>query len=172
MTAHARTFAIAAGAAALLGGVAGCAGSLPADQVGSTIVAQLGEQGVTVDGARVTCPDDVPIDAGRTVVCGFTADGQPVDAVARLSSVDGPTVNLDVSTAARPVPRARLEDEVTRRLARGGVRADRTTCDGDLPPRVGRTQACTSSSSGRDVALTTTVTAVRGGLVRFAIGNG
>jgi hypothetical protein len=172
MTAHARTSALATFAAALLACVAGCAGSLPADQASSTIVTQLREQGVTVDGSRVSCPDDVPVDAGRTVVCGFTAHGQPVDAVARVSSVDGPTVNLDVSTAARPVPRARLEDEVTRRLARGGVRAERTLCDCDLAPRVGRAQACTASSGGRDVALTTTVTAVRGGLVSFAIGNG
>lgn len=169
---HARTIARTAGAGALLLGVAGCAGSLPADQVGSTIVAQLRGQGVTVDGARVSCPQEVPVEVGRTVVCGFTAGGQPVDAVARVSSVDGPTVNLDVSTAARPVPRTVLESAVARQLGRGGVRADRTSCDGDLPPRVGRTQTCTASGRGGTVPLTTTVTAVRGGLVSFSIGSG
>lgn len=172
MTTHVRAFARAAGTAVLLLGLAGCAGSLPADQVGSTIVTQLVAQGVTVDGGQVSCPHDLPVEVGRIVRCGFTAGGQPVDALARVSSVDGPRVNFDVSTAARPVPKVVLENAVTRQLGRGGVPAARTTCDGDLPPRVGRTQTCRSSGGGRDVPLTTTVTAVRGGLVSFAIGNG
>ncbi|MDQ4119191.1 MAG: DUF4333 domain-containing protein [Actinomycetota bacterium] len=169
--AHVRTLALAAGTGALLLGVAGCAGSLPADEIGSTIVTQLKGQGVTVDGDRVSCPGDVPVDVGRTVVCGFTAGGQPVDAVARVSSVEGPTVNVDVSTAARPVPKAVLETAVTRQLGHGGVPAERTSCDGDLPPRVGRTQTCTASGGGGTLPLTTTVTAVRGGLVSFSIGK-
>ena len=166
-----RTLALAAGTGVLLLAVAGCAASLPAGEVGSTIVTQLKGQGVTVDGDRVSCPDEVPVEVGRTVVCGFTAGGQPVDAVARVSSVEGSTVNVDVSTAARPVPKAVLEAAVTRRLAGGGVPAERTSCDGDLPPRVGRTQTCTASGGGANLPLTTTVTAVRGGLVSFAIGK-
>ena len=171
MTRYARALALAAGTGGLLLGMAGCGSSLPADQVGSTIVVQLKDQGVTVDGDRVSCPDDVRVEVGRIVRCGFTAGGQPVDAVARVSSVDGPTVNFDVSTAARPVPKAVLENAVNRQLVRGGITALRTTCDGDLSPRVGRRQTCTTSGQGREIPLTTTVTGVRGGLVSFAIGN-
>jgi hypothetical protein len=172
MTTFARTLAPAAGAAVLFLGVAACGASLPAGQVGSTIVTQLKQQGVVVDDDRVTCPRDVPVEVGRTVRCGFTAGGQPVDAVARVSSVDGSRVNFDVSTEAKPVPRALLERTVTEQLAKGKVPAQRTTCRGDLEPEVGRTQTCTASGGGPDILLTTTVTGVRGGLVNFSIADG
>lgn len=173
MTPPVRTLALVVGCGALVLGLAGCGGSsLPADQVGSTVVTQLRGQGVTVDDDRVRCPEDVLVEVGTTTRCSFTAGGQPVDAVAKVSSVDGATVNFDVSTEARPVPKAVLENAVTGQLGRGGVRVERTTCDGDLEPQVGRVQTCTASGGGPDILLTTTVTGVRGGLVSYSIADG
>ena len=157
---------------AVLAGLAGCSSSVPADQVGSRIVTQLNGLGVTVDGDAVTCPGDLQAEVGQTVRCGFTAGGQPVDAVATVSSVDGGRVNFDISTEAKPVPKAVLEKAVTGQLVKGNVPTERTTCQGDLQPQVGQTQTCTASGGGGDILLTTTVTGVRGGLVNFSIADG
>jgi hypothetical protein len=169
---RARALALVTLSGAVLAGLAGCSSSVPADQVGSTIVTQLKGQGVTVDGDAVSCPADLQAEVGQTVRCGFTAGGQPVDAVAKVSSVDGGTVNFDISTEAKPVPKAVLEKTVTEQLVKGNVPAERTTCAGDLAPQVGQSQTCTATGGGGDILLTTTVTEVRGGLVNFSIGEG
>lgn len=172
MTMYARVLLLAALSGVPLACAAGCSSSVPADQVGSTIVTQLKGQGVTVDGDRVSCPGDMAAEVGQTVRCGFTAGGQPVDAVARVSSVDGGTVNFDISTEAKPVPKTVLEKAVTEQIAKAGVPAERTTCAGDLAPQIGQRQTCTTSGGNADILLTTTVTEVRGGLVNFSIEDG
>ncbi len=168
----ARTLVLVALSGAALSGIAGCSSSVPADQVSSTIVTQLKGQGVAVDGDQVACPGELPAEVGQTVRCTFTAGGQPVDAVAKVSSVDGSTVNFDISTEAKPVPKAILEKTVTEQIAKAGVPAEKTACAGDLQPQVGQKQTCTTSGGGQDILLTTTVTEVRGGLVNFSIADG
>lgn len=167
---RARLVALMALSGALVAGLSGCgASSVPADEVGSTIVTQLKGQGVTVDNDAVTCPGDLPAEAGQTVRCGFTAGGQPVDAVAKVSSVDGGTVNFDITTEAKPVPQAVLEKAVTEQVVKAGLPAEKVTCGGQLQPQAGQIQTCTVTGGGQEVALKTTVSEVRGGLVNFTI---
>ena len=74
--------------------VAGCEGrELDDARLVSTLRAQLDRQGVRAD--DLSCPD-LPAQVGSSVRCTFTVDGQPVDAVATVSSVDGATVTYDV----------------------------------------------------------------------------
>ncbi|WP_337830936.1 DUF4333 domain-containing protein [Pseudonocardia sp. TMWB2A] len=88
-----RALAALVAAAGLLA-AAGCSSSVPRDQVASTIATQLGGQGVAIDAGTVTCPADLAAEVGRTLRCEFTTGGQPVDAVAAVSAVDGGTVKL------------------------------------------------------------------------------
>ena len=91
------------------------------------------------------CPSGLSAEVGESVRCTFTVGGQPVDAVATISAVDGETVTYDVHTEARPVMKAVLERSVAEKLAQAGVPAGTASCAGDLPAQVGATVGCTLS---------------------------
>lgn len=107
----AKTTTIAAGTAALaavglLGaGLSGCSGSV---KVGSTppsvsaadLQKNLTDQFATADPApkSVTCTDDLAGEVGKKATCDVVlSDTNSVQAVATVNSVDGATVNYDVS---------------------------------------------------------------------------
>jgi hypothetical protein len=158
---------IAVAAVALLALVAGCGGpELDDTRLVSTLRAQLDEQGVTAD--DLSCPD-LPAEVGRSVRCTFTVGGQPVDAVATVSAVDGGTVTYDVHTEARPVAKDVLERSVVQMLARAGVPADAATCAGELPAQVGATVACTLTGTDGAADWTVRTTSVTGGKIDYSI---
>ncbi|GAA4980338.1 DUF4333 domain-containing protein [Pseudonocardia tropica] len=165
----ARALAVLVASAGLLA-AAGCSSSVPRDQVASTIATQLGGQGVAIDAGTVTCPSDLAAEVGRTLRCEFTTGGQPVDAVAAVSAVDGGTVNFDITTEARPVAPEVLARTVGEQVtASMGRPVGTTTCDGELAPRPGAVQTCTLTVGGEQLPARVTVTSVEGGLVNFSI---
>jgi hypothetical protein len=101
MTTFARIAMTTAAAGALLLGLSGCGTAVPKDQVASTIATKLSQQGVPIDGNAVSCPADLEAEVGKTISCDFTANGQAVNAVATVSSVDGSTVNFDIEAKPR-----------------------------------------------------------------------
>ena len=119
----------------LAGVIGGCSDAeLDDDDLVATLRAQLASHGVQADDLR--CPSGLSAEVGESVRCTFTVGGQPVDAVATISAVDGETVTYDVHTEARPVMRAVLERSVAE-LAQAGVPAGTASCAGDLPAQSG-----------------------------------
>ncbi|MEQ3554966.1 DUF4333 domain-containing protein [Pseudonocardia nematodicida] len=123
-----------------------------------------------MDGAAVTCPDDLDAEVGRSTRCEFTTGGQPVDAVATVSAVEGDTVEFDIGTEARPIAAGLLATTVSDQVAApSGSPVEDTVCDGELAPRVDAVQTCTLTMDGEQLAALVTVTSVHGGLVNFSI---
>ncbi|NMH99127.1 DUF4333 domain-containing protein [Pseudonocardia acidicola] len=129
---------------------------------------QLGQAGVTT--GPVTCPSGLKAETGATVRCGFDADGQPVDAVAKVTSVEGTDVTFDISTEARPIAKALLEQKVGQQVGQqAGIAIESTQCTGDLPPTVGATVGCTVAAQDETLNLDVAVTAVNGGQVDYSL---
>jgi hypothetical protein len=149
--------------------VAACGGpELDDARLVATLRTQLQQQDVRADDLK--CPD-LPAEVGRSVRCTFTVDGQPVDAVATVSAVDGTNVTYSVRTEARPVEKAVLERSVPRSLAQAGAPAGAATCSGDLPAQVGATVTCTLTGTDGATEWTVRTTSVDGGKVGYSIGQ-
>jgi hypothetical protein len=145
----------------------GCGGPmLDDDRIVATLQAQLQSQGVQADDLQ--CPD-LPAEVGRSVRCTFTVGGQPVDAVATVSAVDGGTVTYEIHTEARPVMRAVLERAVAGKLVEIGAPAGPVSCSGDLPAQVGATTTCTLTGADGATDWTVTTTSVDGGKIDYSI---
>jgi hypothetical protein len=156
------------GPSALLLLAVGCGGGpmLDDDRIVATVRAQLESQGVRAD--DLSCPD-LPAEVGRSVRCTFAVDGQPVDAVATVSAVDGSTVTYDVRTEARPVAQEVLERAVAGKLAEIGAPAGTTACAGDLPAQVGAAVTCTLTGADGATEWAVTTTSVHGGKIDYSI---
>ncbi len=154
-------------AAAVAIGVAGCAGAVAQADVATTIKAKLDERGLPAGAVR--CPDDLKAEVGRSVRCEFEVDGQPVDAIATVTTVKDSVADYDITTAARPVAEAlldrKLSDQVGRQL---GVTVDSARCSGDLPPEIDKSVICMLTGGSRAYRLRVTVTSVEGGLINFS----
>jgi hypothetical protein len=147
--------------------VGGCGGpELDDTRLVATLRAQLEGQGVRAD--DLSCPD-LPAEVGRSVRCTFTVGGQPVDAVATVSAVDGATVTYDVRTEARPVTKDVLGPAVAGQLAQIGVPPGDATCSGDLPAQVGATVTCTLTGADGATDWTVRTTSVDGGEIDYSI---
>lgn len=165
-----RMLAIVGAVGALALGAAGCSGAVAKDQVAAAVMGELQKKNITIDNNTVTCPEDLKAEVGQTARCTFTTDGQPVDVVAKVSSVSGSTVNYEISTEARPVAKAVLEKEVAKQVGQqSGATIDSTTCKGDLAPQVGQSVECTVTGGGETLDVKATVSKVDGGLVNFVI---
>jgi hypothetical protein len=163
-----RTLAVAGLVVALGAGLAGCAGSVPKDDVASAIGGKLTEQGIAA--GQVTCPEDLEAEVGKTVRCEFVVDEQPVDAVATVTSVQDGQANFDITTEARPVAKALLDRKVAEQVAQQfAVEVDGADCSGDLQPQVNDSVTCTVSGGGESIDLLVTVTAVEGGLINYQL---
>ena len=162
-----RCVCLAAVLAPLLTVVVGCGGpKLDNTRLVATLRTQLERQNVRADDLR--CPD-LPAQVGRSVRCTFTVDGQPVDAVATVSTVAGQTVTYEVHTEARPVAKGVLERAVPQELARSGVSVGTATCSGDLPAQVGATVTCTLTNADGATDWTIRTTSVDGGKIGYSI---
>jgi hypothetical protein len=151
----------------VVGTVAGCGRpELDDARLVATLRAQLDGQGVRAD--DLSCPD-LPAEVGRSVRCSFTVGGQPVDAVATVSAVDGGTVTYEVHTEARPVAKEVLERAVAQKIAQAGAPAGTAVCAGDLPAQVGATVTCTLTGADGAGDWTLRTTSVDGGKIDYSI---
>jgi hypothetical protein len=163
-----RTLAVAGLAVAVTGGVSACSSTVPKDDVATAISGKLTEQGITATG--VTCPGDLDAEVGKTVRCEFTVEGQPVDAIATVTSIQGDKANFDISTEARPVAKALLDKKVAELVAQQAqTTVDSADCAGDLAPTVGASTTCKVTGGGESVDLKPTVTSVDGGLIQYRL---
>ena len=154
-------------AGTLLAALTGCGRpELDDARLVATVRAQLDSQSVRAD--DLACPD-LPAEVGRSVRCTFTVGGQPVDAVATVSAVDGGTVTYEVHTEARPVAKEVLESAVARTLAQAGAPVGTAACAGDLPARVGATVTCTLTGADGAGDWTVRTTSVDGGKIDYSI---
>jgi hypothetical protein len=155
--------------AAIALGTGACSSVVSKDDVASAVGSELQKQGVTID-AGVTCPGDLDAEIGKSIRCEFTSEGQPVDAVASVTSVEGDQAHFDIATEARPIPQTLLEQKVGEQIGQNaGVVIEYSTCTGDLPPRVSEKVTCTLTGGGETVDFTVTVTAVDGGAINYSI---
>jgi hypothetical protein len=163
-----RALAAAGLTVAVVAGVSACSSTVPKDDVAKTIGSKLTEQGITASG--VSCPDDLEAEVGKTVRCEFTVEGQPVDAVAKVTSIQGDQANFDITTEARPVAKALLEKKVSDQVTQqAGVAVESTECAGDLAPRVDASTTCKVTGGGESLDLDVKVTSVDGGAVNYQL---
>ena len=142
--------------------------SVSREDVAKTIGDQLQKQNVETQ--DVTCPSDLKAAVGQTVRCSFTTGGQPVDAIATVTSVEGSNVKYDITTEARPIAKDLLAKKVSEQVTQQAkIQVESSTCDKDLQPMVGASSACTVTATGDSLRLVVTVTKVDGGLINFSI---
>ena len=152
----------------LVGAVTGCAGAeVDDDDLVTTLRGELERHDVRADDLR--CPTGLRAEVGASVRCTFTVGGQPVDAVATISAVDGGTVTYDVHTEARPVMKEVLGRSVAQMLGQAGVPAGTASCADDLPPQVGATVGCTLTGPEGVSQWTVRTTSVDGGKIDYSI---
>jgi uncharacterized protein DUF4333 len=150
-------------------GIGACSSVVPKDDVASAVGSELQKKGVMID-AAVTCPGDLDAEVGESIRCEFTSGGQPVDAVANVTSVEGGQAHFDIVTEARPIPQALLEQKVGEQIGQSaGVVIENSACTGDLPPRVSESVTCTLTGDGETADFTVTVTAVDGGAINYSV---
>ena len=126
---------LASSAVGLVFLTAACSEVVAKDNVAKTIMDQLQKQ--SIDAQNVMCPTDLQAIVGQTVRCSFTVDGQPVDAIATVTSVDGSNVKYDITTEARPIAKDLLARKITEQVAQQArLPVDSATCDDDLQPMV------------------------------------
>ncbi|WP_214407764.1 DUF4333 domain-containing protein [Pseudonocardia lacus] len=163
-----RSLAAVGLAVVLGGGLAGCAGSVPKDDVASAIDGKLAEQNIGAD--AVTCPEDLPAEIGKSVRCEFVVDGQPVDAIATVTSIQGDQANFDITTEARPIAKALLDEKIAEQVAQElQTQVDGADCSGDLAAEVGKSVTCTVTGGGESIDLNVSVTSVDGGLINYTL---
>jgi uncharacterized protein DUF4333 len=147
---------------------AACSDVVAKDNVAKTIMDQLQKQ--NIDAQNVMCPTDLQAVVGQTLRCSFTVDGQPVDAIATVTSTDGSNVKYDITTEARPIAKDLLAHKITEQVSQQTrLRVDTATCDADLQPRVSAVTICTLMSADKPMNVTVTVTKVSGGLIKYSI---
>lgn len=164
---YSRAVAAAGASVALTLGLAGCSGAVPKDDVAAQIRVELDRSGVPT--GAVSCPQDLKAEVGQTLRCTFETDGQPVDAVATITSIEGDLARYDVTAEARPVPRELLQRRIGEAVGQEtGATIDSTDCSADLLPTVGEAVTCTVNSGTESVPITVTVTTVDGGEVDYS----
>lgn len=167
LTRFGRSVATAGAVAAMTVGLAGCSGSVPKDDVAKSIKVEVDKQ--NPGAGPVTCPADLKAEVGQSVRCAFEVDGQPVDAVATVTSIQGSTANYDIKAEARPVSKTLLERKIGEQVSQqAGVPVDSTECSGDLQPKKGESVTCTVKGAGETLPLKVEVTSVEGGLINYS----
>lgn len=142
---------------------------LSAADLSRALIEQLGSQGAELTDA--TCPWDLQGIPGQTVRCTVLhADGQPVDVIVTVNSVDGGSIDYDYRPEARPIAKSLLELKVSELIAqRTGTRPGATRCAGDLPPIVGQRIDCSVRTRGGTVTVTVATTGAEGGRISFSL---
>jgi len=163
-----RILAATGTAAAVVLGLSACGVSVAKADLAQSVTAKLAEQ--QVDAKNMTCPEDLKGEKGASVTCQYTtADGQPVDVVVTVDTVDGSTVNYTAQPKARPLVPAVLAKSVTSDLAKQNVQATDLTCPSELQPQNGQSIECSFTSGGQPVGAKVTVTEVKDANVSYEV---
>jgi len=161
----------AAALVAMIALMVGCSSpstsSIRGAALNASVKDQLREAGVEV--TAMNCPDSLLDRVGETTRCTFhTPGGRPIDVVAKVTSTEGKTATLDLTTEARTIPKDTLAEMVVDRIRQNRGRAPEwAACTRDLVPQVNVTSDCSVVLGGQTFALTATVTSTGGGLVEF-----
>ena len=148
--------------------LAACTDPVRSATLANVIMDQLQKQNIAAE--NVTCPGDLRAAVGETERCTFTVDGQPVDAIATVTSVDGSHVGYDITTEARPIAKDLLARKVIQQVTQqAGKQVDSATCKNDLQPMPNATAGCTLVTHGKPMNVTVVVTGVNGGRISFSI---
>ena len=164
----AKTTTIAAGTAALaavglLGaGLSGCSGSVKVGSTAPSVSAadlqkNLTDQFSTADPApkSVTCTDDLVGEVGKKASCDVVfSDTNSVQAVVTVNSVDGTTVNYDITPA--------LSQDQLQQAVSGLASTPTVSCDSGLEGTVGAMATCEVSVNGATSKRRVTVDGVSG----------
>ena len=76
-------------------GLSACSSTVSTDDLEAKVEELAAKEGVDVD--SVDCPDELPAEVDKSVVCTVTqTDGKELDLDVTTTSVDGDTVNFDV----------------------------------------------------------------------------
>ncbi|HEX4248147.1 MAG TPA: DUF4333 domain-containing protein, partial [Pseudonocardia sp.] len=142
---------------------------LGAADLANNLNAQLTHSGTDVQ--NVTCPEDLPAVTGQTERCtAVFDDGQPVDLIVTVTSVDGGSLHYGFQPEARPVAKSLLEPRVSELIAQQtGTRPLSTSCDGALPPVAGQEVDCLVNTPDGAERMAVTTTSSAGGRVSFSI---
>lgn len=168
MNAVSRSGRILAAAATGLFALAACSDPVRSATLAKAIMDQLQKQNIAAQ--DVTCPGDLRAAVGQTERCTFTVDGQPVDAIATVTSVEGSNVAYDITTEARPIARDLLARKVIQQVTeQAGKQVDSATCKSDLQPMTNASAGCTLVSQGKPMDVMVVVTGVSGGRIYFSI---
>jgi len=118
-----------------------------------------------------TCPEDLQAIPGQTERCTVVfSDGQPVDLVVTVTSVDGESIRYEFRPEARPIAKSLLEPRVAELLAeQTGSRPQSISCAEALPPVVGQEVDCLVTTRGGTERMAVTTTGTAGGRVSFSI---
>lgn len=164
----ARVIAAAGAAFALTIGLAGCTSTVAKDDVAKSIKVELDKEGVAA--GPVNGPQDLTAEVGQSLRCSYdSSDGQPVDAVAKVTSIDGDTARYDITTEARPVASTLLARKVGDLVTKDtGEKIDSTVCDRDLQPTVGDAETCTIKAGTESLPLKITVTSTANRTISFS----
>jgi hypothetical protein len=137
------------------------------EDVASAIDDHAKALGYTTD-RPTSCPGALIGETGRSVRCEFVVGGQPVDAVATVSSAAGTRAEFDIALQARPVTREVLEQDVAYTVARdSGAQVDDVDCAGGLAAEVGDSALCTLTGGGDRIDVRVSVSSLDGGLVGY-----
>ncbi|HEY0813206.1 MAG TPA: DUF4333 domain-containing protein [Pseudonocardia sp.] len=145
-----------------------CAQAVGSVSLANAISDQLQKQ--SIDAQGVACPGDLQAAVGQTERCSFTVGGQPVDAIATVTSVDNGNVKYDITTEAHPIAKELLARKVVEQVTQQTrMPVDSATCGSDLQPTVNAIANCTLVNRAKPVPVMVTVTKVSGGLINFSI---
>jgi hypothetical protein len=139
------------------------------EDVAAAIDDHLEGRSYATDGPT-SCPTALIGEQGRSVRCEFAVGGQPVDAVATVSSVADGRAEFDIALQARPVTATLLQQDVARTLGQDySATVDDVTCDGGLTPTVGDSVLCTAIGGGDRLDLQVAVASVDDGLISYRL---
>lgn len=168
MTAMSRSGRILTAVAIGVLALAACTDPVRSSTLAKVIMDQLQKQNIAAE--NVTCPGDLRAAVGETERCTFTVDGQPVDAIATVTSIDGSHVEYDITTEARPIAKDLLARKVMQQVTQqAGKQVDSATCKSDLQPMPSASARCTLVMEGKPMDVTVVVTGVNGGRISFSI---
>ncbi|GAY10153.1 DUF4333 domain-containing protein [Pseudonocardia sp. N23] len=163
-----RILAATGTAAAVVLGLSACGVTVAKNDLAQSVTAKLSEQ--QVDAKSMTCPEDLKGEKGASVTCQYTtADGQPVDVVVTVDTVDGSTVNYTAKPKARALVPAVLAKSVTSDLAKQNVQTSDLTCPSELAPQNGQSIECSFTTGGQPVGAKVTVTSVQDANVSYDV---
>jgi hypothetical protein len=116
----------------------------------------------------VTCKDDLVGEVGKTTACDIDrGPTNTIEALVKVTSVDGATVNYEMSLA---VSKQQLEKSVSALVGQGAAaKVDSVSCESGLDGAVGAVAYCSVTSEGNTVRSLVQVSKVDGLRMNYTV---